>query len=40
MMNVGFLPGMVLVPMGVVLAPLGIGIRIFAVGLALLLPDL
>ena len=36
----GFLLGMVLVPIGVVLAPLGIGIPIFAVGMALLLPDL
>jgi hypothetical protein len=35
-----FLLGMILVPIRVVLAPLGIGIPIFAVGMALLLPDL
>jgi hypothetical protein len=35
----GFLLAMVLLPIGSVLAPLGIGIPIFAVGLALLLPD-
>jgi hypothetical protein len=39
-MIVSFLLGMILVPIGVVLAPLGIGIPIFAVGMALLLPDL
>jgi hypothetical protein len=38
-MIVRFLLGMILVPIGVVLAPLGIGIPIFAVGMALLLPD-
>lgn len=35
----GFLLAIVLLPIGSVLAPLGIGIPIFAVGLALLLPD-
>jgi hypothetical protein len=35
----GFLLAMVLVPIGAVLAPLGVGIPLFAVGLALLLPD-
>ena len=39
-MVIGFLLGMVLVPIGVVLAPVGIGIPIFAIGMALLLPDL
>ncbi|HEV3471891.1 MAG TPA: hypothetical protein VG408_01620 [Actinomycetota bacterium] len=37
---IGFVLGMILVPIGVVLAPLGIGIPIFAIGMALLLPDL
>ncbi len=36
---VGFLLAMVLLPVGAALAPLGIGIPIFAIGLALILPD-
>jgi hypothetical protein len=35
----GFLLAMVLLPIGAVLAPLGVGIPIFAIGLALILPD-
>ena len=35
----GFLLALVLLPIGAVLLPLGIGIPIFAVGIALLLPD-
>ena len=34
-----FLLAMVLLPIGAVLAPLGVGIPIFAIGLALILPD-
>lgn len=35
----GFLLAMVLLPIGAVLAPLGVGLPIFAIGLALILPD-
>jgi hypothetical protein len=35
----GFLLAIVLLPIGVALAPLGVGIPIFAIGLALILPD-
>jgi hypothetical protein len=35
----GFLLAMVLLPIGAALAPLGVGIPIFAIGLALILPD-
>jgi hypothetical protein len=35
----GFLLAMLLLPVGAALAPLGVGIPIFAVGLALILPD-
>jgi hypothetical protein len=36
---VGFMLAMVLLPVGAALAPLGVGIPIFALGLALILPD-
>lgn len=35
----GFLLAMVLLPIGAVLAPLGVGIPIFAIGLALIMPN-
>jgi hypothetical protein len=35
----GFLLAMVLLSIGAALAPLGVGIPIFAIGLALILPD-
>ncbi|CAN5634855.1 hypothetical protein BH20ACT23_BH20ACT23_02160 [soil metagenome] len=36
---VGFLLAMLLLPIGAMLAPLGVGIPIFAIGLALILPE-
>jgi len=35
----GFLLAMLLLPLGAVLAPFGVGIPIFAIGLALILPE-